>query len=101
MGSKPVRSQHTSLLIPPEIRIGKSKIAGAGMGAFAKTFIPKGTRIGPYTGEVIEEDGLNPERDSSYMWEVRSCFAWQMMVRDSQLPYELTNDEWCKAPGLF
>eukprot|EP00117_Sycon_ciliatum_P010487 scpid83545/ scgid5390/ PR domain zinc finger protein 12; PR domain-containing protein 12 len=80
MGSKPVRSQHTFLLIPPEIRIGKSKIAGAGMGAFAKTFIPKGTRIGPYTGDVVEEDGLNPERDSSYMWEVWSLFGTQQAV---------------------
>eukprot|EP00117_Sycon_ciliatum_P037266 scpid67503/ scgid0852/ Histone-lysine N-methyltransferase PRDM9; PR domain zinc finger protein 9; PR domain-containing protein 9 len=84
MGSKPVRSQHTSLLIPPEIRIGKSKIAGAGMGAFAKTFIPKGTRIGPYTGDVVEEDGLNPERDSSYMWEVAPTAAGKKRLVDGK-----------------
>eukprot|EP00117_Sycon_ciliatum_P037037 scpid67616/ scgid5390/ Histone-lysine N-methyltransferase PRDM9; PR domain zinc finger protein 9; PR domain-containing protein 9 len=84
MGSKPVRSQHTFLLIPPEIRIGKSKIAGAGMGAFAKTFIPKGTRIGPYTGDVVEEDGLNPERDSSYMWEVAPTAAGKKRLVDGK-----------------
>ncbi|XP_065190214.1 histone-lysine N-methyltransferase PRDM9-like isoform X2 [Sycon ciliatum] len=84
MGSKPVRSQHTFLLIPPEIRIGKSKIAGAGMGAFAKTFIPKGTRIGPYTGDVVEEDGLNPERDSSYMWEVAPSASGKKRLVDGK-----------------
>ena len=69
-GSRKGHSVHTSLPLPPEIKIKKSVIPGAGMGAFSRTFIPKGTRIGPYTGEILNLDKIDGETDTSYMWEI-------------------------------
>ena len=69
-GSRKGHSVHTSLPLPPEIKIKESVIPGAGMGAFSRTFIPKGTRIGPYTGEILNFDEIDGETDTSYMWEI-------------------------------
>ena len=69
-GSRKGHSVHTSLPLPPEIKIKESVIPGAGMGAFSHSFIPKGTRIGPYTGEIINLDEVDGETDTSYMWEI-------------------------------
>ncbi len=52
-------------LLEDKIRVKKSGLPGAGKGLFAKSFIPKGTRIVEYKGdittwkEVDHEDGEN------------------------------------------
>ena len=69
-GSRKGHSVHTTLPLPPEIKIKESVIPGAGMGAFSRSFIPKGTRIGPYTGEILNFNEIDGETDTSYMWEI-------------------------------
>ena len=59
-------------LLEDKIRVKKSGLPGAGKGLFAKTFIPKGTRIVEYKGvistwkEVDHEDG-----DNGYIYYVK------------------------------
>lgn len=59
-------------LLEDQIRVKKSGLPGAGKGLFTKTFIPKGTRIVEYKGdittwkEVDHEDG-----DNGYIYYVR------------------------------
>ena len=62
-----------SYLTAPEgwVSIAPSRIPGAGLGAFAQTFLPAHTWLGEYEGEVVtvqetEEHDIN----SPYMWEV-------------------------------
>ena len=47
-----------------------SSIINAGKGVFAKEFIPRRTRIGPYKGEVVQKEDVTDETDTSYFWEV-------------------------------
>ncbi|CAH1780953.1 unnamed protein product [Owenia fusiformis] len=42
--------------MPPGFRISNSTIPGANLGVFAEAFIPSGTYMGPYEGEVIYDD---------------------------------------------
>ena len=59
-------------LLEDKIRVKKSGLPGAGKGLFAKSFIPKGTRIVEYKGdittwkEVDHEDG-----DNGYIYYVK------------------------------
>ena len=52
-------------LLEANVRVKKSGLPGAGKGLFTKTFIPKGTRIVEYKGEITtwkevdHEDGDN------------------------------------------
>ena len=63
----------TSVPIPAHWRVQKSIIPGAGLGLFARTHIPCGTRMGPYRGvrRVLSRRAA-PDRDMCYAWEV-SC----------------------------
>lgn len=38
---------------------------------FAKQFIPKGVRVGPYEGKIVPKEDVDAATDTSYMWEVR------------------------------
>ena len=51
------------------VRIGPSKIPGAGLGAFAKQDLPKDFYLGPYRGIVIAEDVYDAmsDEDSGYV----------------------------------
>ena len=60
----------TSLPVPLQVTVKMSSIKNAGKGVFAKEFIPKGTRIGPYKGEVVKKEDVTCDTDTSYFWEV-------------------------------
>lgn len=56
---------------PDVVQLCKSSIPGKKYGVAAKQHIPVGTWIGPYEGKKINPDEVNPNMDSSYLWEVR------------------------------
>ena len=60
------------LTLPPGLRIGPSKIKGAGFGVFSTTFVSKYTWLGEYEGEIVP---LKDSRNISwYTWSVsRIC----------------------------
>ena len=60
----------TNIPVPSQVTVRLSSIKNAGKGAFAKEFIPKDTRIGPYKGEVVKREDLMDDTDTSYFWEV-------------------------------
>ena len=64
----------TSVRIPYHWRVQKSSIPGAGLGLFAQTRIPCGTRMGPYRGEhkVLSRE-IRSHNDMCYAWEVSVC----------------------------
>lgn len=55
---------------PDVVQLCKSSIPGKKYGVAAKQHIPVGTWIGPYEGKRINPDEVNPNMDSSYLWEV-------------------------------
>ena len=55
---------------PDVVQLCKSSIPGKKYGVAAKQHIPVGTWIGPYEGKRINPYELNPNLDSSYLWEV-------------------------------
>ena len=52
------------------IVVKTSNIPQAGNGAFAKTIIPKGTRIGEYNGKLLSLLEYEALEDKSYVFEV-------------------------------
>ena len=60
----------TSVPVPLQVTVKMSSIMNAGKGVFAKEFIPRRTRIGPYKGEVVQKEDVTDETDTSYFWEV-------------------------------
>ena len=60
--------------IPEGLEIKKSQIPLAGLGVFSTTTIPAGVRFGPYQGKRVQNEEVNEETDTSYMWEV-SCYC--------------------------
>jgi len=65
---------------PDVVQLCKSSIPGKKYGVAAKQHIPVGTWIGPYEGKQINPDEINPNMDSSYLWEI---------YKDGQLLYYL------------
>ena len=64
----------TSVPVPLQVTVKMSSINDTNEAAFAKEFIPKGTRFGPYKGEVVQKEDITDETDTSYFWEVtQSC----------------------------
>ena len=45
----------------------------SGLGVFAKEFIPRGLKVGPYQGSVVFKEDMENIEDTSYMWEVHAC----------------------------
>ena len=68
----------TSVPVPLQVTVKMSSIMNAGKGVFAKEFIPRRTRIGPYKGEVVQKDNVTDETDTRYFWEVscNRCVSW-------------------------
>ena len=62
------------LTIPPEIELTFSTIPGAGLGTFAKTFIPKYTWLGEYDGVTLHPE--EAEWISLYTWMVSTLVTW-------------------------
>ena len=48
----------------------RSCIPGAGLGVFAKSFIPRGIRVGPYEGKRVDKQDMGDVSDTAYAWEV-------------------------------
>ena len=46
----------------------------SGLGVFAKEFIPRGLKVGPYQGTVVFKEDMEDIEDTSYMWEVGSSY---------------------------
>ena len=51
----------TSVPVPLQVTVKMSSIMNAGKGVFAKEFIPRRTRIGPYKGEVVQKENVTDE----------------------------------------
>ena len=60
----------TSVPVPLQVTVKMSSIMNAGKGVFAKEFIPRRTRIGPYKGEVVQKEDVIDETDMRYFFEV-------------------------------
>ena len=69
--------QYTVTPIPAQFTIKSSSIPNAGNGVFAKQFIPKGTRMGPYQGNPVPKDGMDRLCNTSYLWEVSNRVSMQ------------------------
>lgn len=55
---------------PDVVQLCKSSIPGKKYGVSARQHIPEGTWIGPYEGRRVAPDAINPNMDSSYLWEI-------------------------------
>ena len=59
-------------LLETKVRVKKSGLPGAGKGLFTKTFIPKGTRIVEYKGEITTWKEVDHEDgDNGYIYYVK------------------------------
>jgi len=68
-------TSYTSLPVPLQFTVKISSFDDTTRGVFAKEFIPKGTRIGPYKGEVVQKEHITDETDTTYFWEVILLFV--------------------------
>ena len=66
----------TDLPVPAELTVRPSSIPNAGLGVFAKKFILRGVKVGPYEGKHVWKDQVDEGTDTSYMWEVRMLVYW-------------------------
>ena len=62
---------HTKIPVPSQLTVRPSSIPAAGLGVFAKSFIPRGVKMGPYVGEKVHKEDVTEDTVTSYMWEVR------------------------------
>ena len=60
----------TQLPVPAQLTVKRSCIPGAGLGVFAKSFIPRGIRVGPYEGKRVDKQDMGDVSDTAYAWEV-------------------------------
>ncbi len=59
-------------LLEAKVKVKKSGLPGAGKGLFAKSFIPKGTRIVEYKGEITTWKAVDHEDgDNGYIYFVK------------------------------
>ena len=62
--------QFTTVFIPKQLTVKPSTIPNAGLGLFAKEFLPNGVRCGPYVGTEVPKEEVGSGVDTAYMWEV-------------------------------
>ena len=65
---------YTKVPVPSQLTVKLSRIPAAGLGVFAKSFIPRGVKMGPFVGEKIAKEDITEDTVCSYMWEV-CCFC--------------------------
>ena len=70
----------TSVPVPLQVTVKMSSIMNAGKGVFAKEFIPRRTRIGPYKGEVVQKENVTDETDTRYFFEVLKIFYCGIVI---------------------
>ena len=61
--------------MPKQLTVKCSAIPDAGLGVYAKEYIPKGTRCGPYKGAIVDKMDIGADVDTAYMWEVFSIHS--------------------------
>ena len=66
---------YTQLPVPCPLTVRTSSIKGAGLGVFTNQLIPKGVRMGPYKGRIVDEHDMGDLQDTTYTWEVSSSFS--------------------------
>ena len=71
LGTDPISKRYTKIPVPKQLRVKRSTITDAGLGVFATELIPKGTKMGPYKGVIIQESEIGSNTDCRYVWEVR------------------------------
>ena len=53
----------------------------SGLGVFAKQFVPRGLKVGPYEGSVVFKEDMEDIDDTSYMWEVNIIITpWESVM---------------------
>lgn len=62
-----------------------SRIQGAGMGLFARDFIPKGKKLGWYRGELITRQEWIDSEDDSYMWMIKDSNDTEFYIDGSTI----------------
>ena len=68
---------YTQLPVPAQLTVRPSPIPGAGLGVFATTFINKSVRLGPYKGEIGDQNDMKGLHHTTKAWEVRNGFSMQ------------------------
>ena len=85
--------QYTVTPIPAQFTIKSSSIPNAGNGVFAKQFIPKGTRMGPYQGNPVPKDDMDRLCNTSYLWEV----SIRVSIQQNNNHYDCRSTYWYHA----
>ena len=70
LGVDEASKQFTCVPVPKQLTVKPSSIPDAGMGVYAKEYIPKGTRCGPYKGTIVDKMDIGADVNTAYMWEV-------------------------------
>ena len=71
LGTDWISKRYTKIPVPKQLRVKQSTIRDAGLGVFATELIPKGTKMGPYKGVILQDSDIGPNTDCRYVWEVR------------------------------
>jgi len=71
LGTDYISKRFTRIPVPKQLRVKNSTIRNAGLGVFATELIPKGTKMGPYKGVILQDSDIGPDTDCRYVWEVR------------------------------
>jgi len=76
----------TTVPVPLQVTVKMSSIMNAGKGVFAKEFIPRRTRIGPYKGEVVQKEDVTDKTDTSFFWEVCKAHIYKLQFLNINVP---------------
>ena len=60
---------YTKTPVPCQLTVRLSSIPAAGLGVFAKLFVPRGVKMGSYVGEKIDKEDVTEDTITGYMWE--------------------------------
>lgn len=90
----------TQLPVPAQLTVKRSCIAGAGLGVFAKSYIPRGIRVGPYEGKRVDKQDMGDISDTAYAWEVSGQNGIQN-IKLALFPHILVCMATDKSVGLY
>ena len=71
---------YTKTPVPHQLTVKPSSIPAAGLGVFAKSFVPRGVKMGPYIGEKIDKEDVTEDTITGYMWEASILFIHSFKV---------------------
>lgn len=83
------------------LSIRPSRIKGAGLGIFAKDFIPKGTRLGWYRGDHLSKKEYLKTEPDTYIWMLEDDRNREFYVDayKTKKSNKLRYVNGCKTPG--